>query len=152
MPKVKFEFDPFKIAGITEKEARGKKTEILREVKEFVKDAIIARSLDHKPSASNGLWRPLSKEYKKKTGKSKADLWLTGKLLPSIQVKRGDELPLQVTVPESQQGKADGHTNHSRNGSDSRRRDFIPDQTKGQDFARPILTEIRRIVLSKVKE
>ena len=128
--KVAFLFDPFKKTGI--KIPRKSTAEARSLVADFVKDAVIDNNSLSKSSVSGGRWKTdLSKEYRKKVGKSRANLKNLGDLEAAIDVKekkRSNTLSLEVSG--AQAGKADGN-NRGTYGKGQRSRlknarEFIP--------------------------
>lgn len=147
--KVKFDFDPFEIAGVDK--PRGEiKEQILESVADFVAEEVRA-SMESgvSPVSGEGKYKALSKLYKKKKiaeGLSGSpDLFFTGDLQSSIEVEFFKN-KLRLTVPQSEQGKADGHNNFSGK-SELPTRAFIPNASEDQTFKRHILSGIRDIVL-----
>lgn len=142
-----WEFDPERETGITvRKEDRG---QALEEVATFVKEQVLSRTADLKPSVAGGRWiESLTPEYKKRkleeTNVDKANLELHGDLLDSLKTGvRGRKVFIEVA--EEERGKAEGHlTGKYGKHSAIRPRQFMP--VGSQDLAKPIMDGVRRIL------
>lgn len=148
--KVKYDFDPFEIAGIDKKPRGELKEEILSAVADFVAEEVRAKiESSTSPVSGEGKFTKLSKEYRKRKlaeGLSGSpDLTFSGDLLSSIEVDFFKN-KLRLTVSDDQQDKADGHNNFSGR-SNLPTRAFIPNESDGQTFKRDILNGIKDIVL-----
>lgn len=143
--KVKYDFNPFELTGQSSKGVQDKGG-LFDEIASFVVEKVKSKTSASKTPVSNGAWKQaLSKAYRKKTGKSKANLRLEGDLMASLESfgLRGNTM--RLTVDDNQQGKADGHNNFTGK-SGLPRRDFIPDTEKKQTFKKDIVDGIRRII------
>lgn len=146
--KVAFEFDPFKVLGVSPPKDKALRDEALERVAELVKTEVLEYVGDAKSPVKGGPWkRSLSPGYKKikaeESGVTVANLELTGDMLDALQVvrKRGTTLSLQIEGEEAP--KADGHNNHSGDSPLPERR-FIP---KGSETLRDsIWRDVKRIL------
>lgn len=144
--KVEYWFDPFE--GL---ELKGKdKSNALQEAADLLLESILSDVADGKSPVTGRKFKQLSKEYAEREhgGNREARLELSGDLLGSLIVKpyKGGIL---VTVPDEEQGKADGHNNFS---GDSKlpTRQFIPKDN--QSFRPDIKSEIQAIAEDFMEE
>lgn len=153
--KVKFDFDPFEIAGVSKRKIMNVE-EVLEDVEDYVITQVLSKVGDSvSPVSGQGRFRGLSKEYKEfkasQGAGTKANLELDGDLLNSLKVEFVKGGKLRLTVDEDQVGKADGHNNFSGK-SRLPRRAFIPDESKKETFKKDILSGIRSVVRSVAEE
>lgn len=139
--KVAFEFDPFELVG--KDRPTGNVSAAKEEIKQFILDSVLEHMEAGRSPVAGGEWkRTLSAAYKKRTGKTIADLELTGALKDALEVvSKGKNLEIRVQGKEAD--KADGHTNHTGR-SRLPPREFIPKD--GQTFKRTILRGIKDII------
>lgn len=149
MRKVKYDFDPFKIAGIKPKSQKSR-ARTLSEVAAFVKEQVLQKIASGKSPVTGSAFPKLkSKSYKakkqKEAGNTKANLELSGKMLDSLTVRQQSG-KLRLTVGNKQQKKASGHNHWSGNGqSRTLYRPFIPDEKNDETFSAAITQGIKRI-------
>jgi hypothetical protein len=139
--KVEYLFDPFE--GLELKGEAKKKA--LDEAADYLLSAILTDVGESRSPVSGREFPELNEEYAKKEhgGRRSAILELSGDMLGSLIVKRkGDKI--LVTVPESEQGKADGHNNFSGK-SKLKKRQFIPNPDKKEQFRPDIRDELLNI-------
>lgn len=142
--KVEYWFDPFE--GL---EIKGsKKKEALQEAADLLLESILSDVADGRSPVTGRKFIQLNKYYAKKEhgGDRSAKLELTGDLLGSliVKVKKKDGVEgIYITVPDNEQGKADGHNDFSGE-SKLPKRQFIPNADEAQSF-RP---EIRKEIIS----
>ena len=149
--KVKFDFNPFAIAGVNpSKGSRAQREELLEEVADYVQDQIRqtvekARS----PVKGIGKFKALTKDYRaikrSQGGSGIADLELTSEMLNSLSVEILKGNVIRATFSNDQQPKADGHHNVSGR-SKLPRRPAIPDADRDETWNKQITAGIRRIV------
>ena len=140
--RVKFEFNPFELTN-TEKPKGQARLRALDRIEDFVLEQVLLHVGESKsPVAKGAFQKKLSPEYRKKAGKSVANLELSGDLLDNLKVVRsGNKLTLQNDGDEA--GKSDGHNNHSGK-SKLPAREFIPKEEG--TFKRAILRGIKEII------
>lgn len=145
---VRFEFDPFQATGEPLPEGADK-NEVLEAASEYLLEQVLGYVGNKtSPVAGHGSFPGLSKEYaarKKAQGLPPVpDLVLSGEMLDAVTTyAKGNRIGIEVTGDQG--AKADGHCNHSGESELPLRR-FIPDE--GEQFKRPILDGIRRIIRS----
>lgn len=147
MADVKFEFDPFELAGIEPPERASDRREALSEISEFVLEQVLSHVGDqNSPVAGYGKFPALSKSYKEfkrsEGGTPVPNLELSGDMLNALKVKSTREGTIVMQITGKQGDKADGHNNHSGDSSLPLRR-FIP--AEDETFKRGILEGIARI-------
>jgi phage gpG-like protein len=155
MAKVKFTFDPFEIAKISRKDVPKEKREL---VMQQVADYVVAAIKDDCSASKSPVTGRDFKKLKPKYAASKtaqgasgvADLSLSGDLLESLEVERGDR-KLTLTVPSDEQGKADGHNNFSGK-SKLPKRKFIPNAENEETFRPGIREGIAAIIEAAADE
>lgn len=150
--KVAYKFDPFEIAGVDPSGlSKADKLEILDDVSDIVITSVLEYvGSANSPVSGRGKFAPLDEKYAEKEhgGDRNAKLELSGDLLGSlIVIKNGDSLVL--TVPEEEQGKADGHNDFSGDSNLPTRR-FIPNGADAETFKKSILNDIREHVRYKI--
>lgn len=150
--KVKFDFNPFKIANVQIRNPE-KRQEAISEVRDFVLKEVLKKVGDQQsPVSGRGRFTPLKPDYaaikKKEAGNTKANLELEGDMLDSLSVDVVKGGKLRLTVSDDQQPKADGHNNFTGKSlfPKSRQRQFIPDEKRDQEFKRDINKGISDIV------
>lgn len=124
--KVKFDFNP--LVGTDAERVRldpEEKDELLSRISDYVLESVLVYVGDAKSPVDGSKFDPLSTDYSKKVGRKKATLELSGDLLDSVRVERLRGNNLRLTVSDDEQGKADGHNNHSGESPLPLRR-FIP--------------------------
>lgn len=144
--KVEYWFDPFE--GL---ELKGKdKSNALQEAADLLLESILSDVADSKSPVSGDDFPELNEEYadREHSGDKISRLELSGDLLGSLVVKpyKGGIL---VTVPNKQQGKADGHNNFSGK-SKLPLRQFIP--KADESFRKDITDEIQAIAEDFMEE
>lgn len=153
-PLVKFDFDPFQIAGVSKRSIPDDLfDDILDEVSNYVKEQVLSKVGDgESPVGGRGTFEKLDKDYAKKEhgGNRTAKLELDGDLLDSVQIIRSGS-KLRLTVGDDQQPKADGHNNFTGQSKLPTRR-FIPFERDGESFDDEILKEIKSIVRDALPE
>lgn len=155
MPKIKFDFSPFKYSDYNRNEFDDSDQIRIEElVSDYVVESMLAKIEDtQSPVGGEGRFKPLSKEYKAfkrdVLGTTKANLSLSGDMLESLHIKFLQNNRLQVTVTDEEQDKADGHCNFSGRSRLPKRR-FIPNASEKQDFIDDIQKGIAAII-DKVK-
>lgn len=148
---VEYTFNPFDFYGIKEPESSSDRNDALDAIADLIQTSILESVGNSKsPLMGYGKFPGLSKEYKKfKSGQglgTAPNLEFEGDLLESLIVeRRGDEV--FVGVSGDQDGKADGHNNHSGQSKLPLRR-FIPSRKDGDEFNRAISGEIKSILRS----
>lgn len=149
-PKIKYDFNPIRLAGSNKRPRGDKRAQIYNEVKNEVLQRMQS-FLDRGSSPVAGVrFKRLSDDYAdaKKSGDKTPDLELTGAMRNSISIEEiGGKL--RVTVSDSQQGKADGHCNFSGASKLPKRR-FIPNEKDGETFKKSIINTISSIVSEKL--
>lgn len=143
---IKYDFNPFEIAGI---QVRGsKRKQILNRVANLVEELVLSDIGDTKSPVTGRQFKGLSKKYKKRKDEEGAtpiaNLELEGDMLDSLTVVRR-EGSLRLSVGAGQQAKADGHNNFTGK-SKLPERKFIPDAKKGEKLRPGIRDEIKRLV------
>jgi len=149
---VKYEFDPFEIAGIDPSDLTpAKRKRIMKQVGDLVLGAVVLDVADLKSPVTGRQFKALSKDYREHKealgGEPVPNLLLNGDMLESLTVTASVETSLTLTVGDDQQAKADGHNNFSGQ-SRIPRRPFIPNEGNGEKF-RPA---IREAIASLVEE
>ena len=151
-PLIKYDFDPFDIAGVSSKKFSDSDVEdIMSDVEDLVKEKVLSYVGDGvSPVKGRGAFKQLTEDYSKemKHGSRKPNLELEGDLLDSVTVIRSGR-KLRLTVGDDQMPKADGHNNFSGDSKIPTRR-FIPYEKDGETFKSDILKDIRSIVLEKL--
>ena len=151
-PLVKFDFDPFEIAGVSRRKFSDSDiSEIMSDVSDLVKEKVLDYvGSGESPVSGRGAFKKLNPEYAKdqKGGNRTANLELEGDLLDSVKVIQAGN-KLRLTVDEDQQPKADGHNNFSGESKLPVRR-FIPYAKQDETFKSDIIKTIRDIVLEKL--
>lgn len=144
MPKTKVQYDFDPLADLDVELTPSQKETLLENVGDFVRESILSDVGDARSPVSGRAFPKLSKAYAKEVGRKIATLENTGDLLDSVVVvRKGNKL--RVTVPEDEQGKADGHNNFSGE-SPLPLRQFIPDASKDQRFRPEIRQGIQEII------
>lgn len=142
-----WEFDPIKETGI--KVPKDRVEEALEEVATVVKEAVLSRTADLKPSVQDGRWveslRPAyAKRKAEESSVDKANLELTGDLLDSLKTGVSGR-KVFIEVAEEERGKAEGHlTGKYGKHSAIRPRQFMP--VGNQKLAKPIMDQVRKVL------
>ena len=144
--KVEYWFDPFEgveISGKIDKKAA------LEEIADFLKTVILSDVSDGVSPVSGAKFPKLNKKYAdtQKDGDRNPNLELSGDMLSSLIV-RSSKGGILVTVPESEQEKADGHNNFSGK-SNLPLRQFIP---KKDESYEKYSSDIRSIIEDFIEE
>jgi len=146
--KVQYDFDPLEDLDV--ELTNDQKDRLLEGVSDYLLESILSDVGDARSPVSGRAFPKLSAEYAKEVGRKIATLELTGDLLDSVQVvRKGNRL--RVTVPEDEQGKADGHNNFSGE-SALPLRQFIPDAAKDQTFRPAIKAGIKEVIQDFLEE
>jgi hypothetical protein len=157
MGKVKFDFDPFEIAGVDPKDIpASKREETLELIADFVLESVLSYVGDgNSPVSGHGKFPALSKDYKKRKvaegGTPVPNLLLEGDLLDSLTVKRSRNT-LTLTVDGAlEDKKADNHNGFGIYGTPTLpERRFIP--AENEMFKRDITEGIKRFVEDALDE
>lgn len=153
--RVEYEFDPFELVNIDK--AMLKPSDIksaVDEVGDFVYSRVRKNTSQQVSSVTGDAFEKLSKDYaklkKKQVGNALANLVLSGDMMDSLKVIRR-AAKLTLTVGANEQGKADGHNNHSQE-SKLPERKFIPSESLGETFSPDILSGITEIISKYVDD
>ena len=164
--KVRFEFDPFEIAGVPKSElTASEKKSALEDVADFVLTSVLDSVGGRRsPVKGQGAFPALSPGYKKRKKDEAApipNLELSGDMLDSMTVDRKRD-KLVLTVSTSEEAKAAAHnwtkafpgadTNKNPMKKAGKRRAFIPDKGRKETFKRDILKGISGIVREAEEE
>ena len=148
--EVAYEFDPFDIAGVDpDTLTASQRKAVLDEVTDFILESVLLDVAESRSPVTGRAFKGLNKDYRAikedEGGTPVPNLELTGDLMDSLEVVKGKRGKLVLTVSDDQQGKADGHNNHS---GDSKlpRRPFIPDAARGETFRPKIREGIEAII------
>lgn len=151
---VKFTFNPFELAGVEkpEKITRSQMKRVMNLTSRAVLESVTTDMDRARSSVDGSKFDKLDPKYaqkKRSAGLSPTpNLEFSGKLKDSIRVERdGDTLTL--TTLQSQQGKADGHCNHTGKSKLPERR-FIPDAD--QTFRDGIKSQLVALIESALEE
>jgi hypothetical protein len=142
---LRFVFDP--LEGMQVK--RGKKTEALKEIAEFIHSEILSFVGDGRsPVEGEGWKKQLNKNYaiakSKVSGSSVANMELHGDMLDALRVRVFNKNKLAVEMIGKQAEKADGHNKLTGRRNKNPRRRFIPGEK--QRFKKDIMEGIEGIV------
>lgn len=127
-----------------------------KKAKEDVADYLVGQILRNvskgsSPVKGHGSFKSLNKEYakKEKGGNRTANLELEGDMLDALDTRiKGNRLEVGIFA-KGQQGKADGHNNHTGRSELPLRR-FIP--VESETFKKPILDGMKRIAKKYKKD
>jgi hypothetical protein len=145
--KVKYDFNPFALtgesaAGIEDKEA------LLEKIADLVTETVKERAVTGLSTVSGrGKWAKLSKDYaaSRKGGNRTANLTLEGDMLGSFGTTKLSGNILRTSLPDDEQGKADGHNNFS-GASQLPERRFVPDAQEGETWNRALIQAMAKMI------
>lgn len=146
--RVKYDFNP--LAQVDVRLTSDEKDDLLERISNYVLESVLSDVGSARSPVTGKPFEKLSKEYANKVGRKVATLELTGDLLDSLKIERKRNT-LRLTVPDEEQGKADGHNNFSGE-SPLPERKFIPDADNGESFTPEILGGIKDIIDEFIQE
>lgn len=146
--KVKYDFNP--LAQIDIRLSSDEKDDLLDRISNYVLESVLSDVGEARSPVTGKPFPKLSKDYAEKVGRKVATLELTGDMLDSLKIERKKSL-LRLTVPDDEQGKADGHNNFSGE-SPLPERKFIPDAEAGESFRPEIIGGIKDIIDEFIQE
>lgn len=156
--KVRFEFDPFEIAGVSKRDITPDlRDQALDEIAAFVLESVLSDVGSLKSPVNGRAFKGLSKAYKERKvaegGQPVPDLTLAGDMLDSLVCKRiGDRLVLTVEG-KAQDLKADNHNHFGIYGEATLPdRKFIPNADEGEGFTPAITKGINRFIQDALLE
>ncbi len=154
MPRIKYDFNPFALTGISPENLKDKDA-VMKKLGKLVTKTIKEKAANQKSAVSKrGKWARLSKEYAKdkKKGNRTANLKLTSEMLGSLDTKKlAGRNVLRTAVSEDENEKADGHCNFSGNSKLPERR-FIPNVEDGETWQKALIKEMGKIIKENKKD